>query len=422
MTTQQDSRGLPVSGATRGALDSYEQAVDRLLAWQSGTEQALAAALEEAPSFAMARIVQAYLMVCSRDPQRVRAAQPLVRRAAREAANDRERSHLGVIGAVLADDFVAARTRVGALLDAHPRDLVALHVAHSLDHATGDVQTMRERTAAALRAASENMPGYHAVLSMHAFGLAENGEPEQAEAHAQAALALNPTDARAHHAMAHAFETEERADAGLRWMRDRADGWSTGTVVATHGWWHAALFCLALGDPRGALRTYDEHVRGGPSSSLADLIDASSLLWRIGLESHDVGDRWTWLAEAWAAHIDDRYCSFSDVHAMLAFVGAHDWGRAEQLEATLTRERLKRTRHGDTTRQLGLSACRGLMAYGRGDLALSIALLASLPAHAHRLGGSHAQRDVLHLTLVRAVERMRRPARRHAETLVAFGP
>ena len=36
----------------------------------------------------------------------------------------------------------------------------------------------------------------------------------------------------------------------------------------------------------------------------------------------------------------------------------------------------------------------------------------NLPALAHRLGGSHAQRDVLHLTLLKAIERIRRPAHR----------
>jgi hypothetical protein len=38
---------------------------------------------------------------------------------------------------------------------------------------------------------------------------------------------------------------------------------------------------------------------------------------------------------------------------------------------------------------------------------LAITLLASLPPESHRLGGSHAQRDVLHLTMRRAVERLR---------------
>ena len=48
------------------------------------------------------------------------------------------------------------------------------------------------------------------------------------------------------------------------------------------------------------------------------------------------------------------------------------------------------------------------MAFGDGDDARAIMLLGSLPALAHRLGGSHAQRDVLNLTLLRAVERTRR--------------
>jgi hypothetical protein len=52
-----------------------------------------------------------------------------------------------------------------------------------------------------------------------------------------------------------------------------------------------------------------------------------------------------------------------------------------------------------------------LIAFGRGNDALATTLLASLPALAHRLGGSHAQRDVLHFTMRRAIERIRRPAR-----------
>ena len=119
-------------------------------------------------------------------------------------------------------------------------------------------------------------------------------------------------------------------------------------------------------------------------------------------------------ATAWSAHIDDGFCSFSDLHAMLAFVGARDWDRAQRLEQSLTRAQSMPTRHGETTRQLGLHACRALIAFGHGDKALAITLLAGLPALAHRLGGSHAQRDVLHLTLMHAVEHMRRPARRRS--------
>ena len=111
-------------------------------------------------------------------------------------------------------------------------------------------------------------------------------------------------------------------------------------------------------------------------------------------------------------HIDDGFCSFNDLHAMLAFVGARDWAHAQRLERVLAKRQSLPTRHGETTRQLGLPACRALVALGRGNDTLAITLLASLPAFAHRPGGSHAQRDVMHLTLLRAIERIRRPARR----------
>jgi hypothetical protein len=94
---------------------------------------------------------------------------------------------------------------------------------------------------------------------------------------------------------------------------------------------------------------------------------------------------------------------------MLAFVGARDWDSAQRLELALAKGQALPTRHGATTRQLGLPACQALLAFGLGNDTRAIILLASLPELAHRLGGSHAQRDVLHLTLVHATARIRRP-------------
>jgi tetratricopeptide (TPR) repeat protein len=271
---------------------------------------------------------------------------------------------------------------------------------------------MTQRVAAVLPAWSSDLPGYHAVLAMHAFGLEENGEYERAEQAARTALALDPFDARAHHVMAHVFEMTGRADAGVRWMTEHTAAWGADTVVATHCWWHLALFHLAQGRPDRALALYDRRVRSSASGEIADLIDAAALLWRMHLGGSDTGTRWAELSAAWAPHIDDGFCSFTDLHAMLAFVGARDWDRAQRLERALAAAQSLPTRHGATTRELGLPACRALIAFGRGNDALAITLLASLPALAYRLGGSHAQRDVLHLTRLHAIERIRRPARR----------
>jgi hypothetical protein len=109
--------------------------------------------------------------------------------------------------------------------------------------------------------------------------------------------------------------------------------------------------------------------------------------------------RWGELAHAWAPRINDAFCSFNDVHAMLAFVGA---GRRD-LQKRLLRAQRRRLAQGGTNaimlHSVGLPAAEALAAFGRGDYARAAAGLRALPEVSHRLGGSHAQRGVLGLTL-----------------------
>ena len=63
------------------------------------------------------------------------------------------------------------------------------------------------------------------------------------------------------------------------------------------------------------------------------------------------------------------------------------------------------------TRLVGLPASRALIAFGRGDYAPATQALGLLPEVAHRIGGSHAQRDLLYLTLLEAAQRLRRSKR-----------
>jgi tetratricopeptide (TPR) repeat protein len=411
-----DARGCSMRGATPAALQHYESALAALICWRGDSEAALARALREAPRFVMAHVLRAWRLLCSRDPRHVRAARPVRARIAALPANERERAHLAAIGALLDDDYARAKDLLGALLQRYPRDVLALHAAHSFDYVTGDVEHLHERVAAVLPAWSRELPGWPAVLAMQAFGLVENGEVAAAEEAALGALAHDPHDVRAHHVMAHVFENSGRTEAGVRWMEQHRDGWS---AHSAHCWWHLALFHLAQRRTAQALALYDERVRAGRPDQVSHLIDASALLWRLQLAGADTNERARELAAAWEPHIDDAWCSFTDLHAMLAFVGARDWARAQRLEQALVRGQTRPTRHGATTRQLGLPAGRALIAFGRGDFTLAITQLASLPALAHRLGGSHAQRDVLHLTLQQAVERVRRPAPRRATGAMA---
>jgi hypothetical protein len=115
------------------------------------------------------------------------------------------------------------------------------------------------------------------------------------------------------------------------------------------------------------------------------------------------------LAAAWTAHIDDGFCTFNDLHAMLALVGARDWTAANRLVEELQCRHALATRHGETTRLIGLAASEGILAFGRAEYARAAELLSALPDFARRIGGSQAQRDVLYLTLRESARRMHRP-------------
>jgi tetratricopeptide (TPR) repeat protein len=367
------------------------------------------AALETAPAFVMAHVLQAYVLLCTRDPAKVRAAAPVYERAAGLPANRRERLHLAAIGATLRDDYPGASEILSDLLAAYPRDVLALQVAHAFDYLGGDTAALVGRVAAVSSAWSPDLPGYHAVLAMHAFGLAESGDCARAEAVGLEALALEPRDARAHHALAHVFERAGRPGDGLRFLIDHAAAWAGDTFVDTHCHWHMALYHLERGERDAALRLYDEHIAPRDPRTVADLIDASSLLWRMALLGADVGDRWLGLAADWAPHLADGFCTFNDVHAMMAFASARDWRLTGRLLRELGRRQFLPTRHGTTTRLVGLPACRALLAFGVGDDEGAVRLLARLPPLEQRLGGSHAQRGVLDLTLRAAQARALRP-------------
>ena len=414
-----DFRGCEISGATPAAVEAFERALAAFRSWRNGAEALLAAAMQDSPGFVMAHVLQAYQCLATRDPASVRSARPILERASQLPANARERLHLAAIAAVLADDYERAKTLLGELLLREPRDVLALQVAHGFDYLTGDIVRLGDRAGHVLPAWSDDVPGYHAVLAMHAFGLGEAGDYAGAERFARQALALDPFDARAHHALAHVFEMTERFDEGVRWMSAHVECWAVDTVVATHCWWHLALFHLALGRVDEALRLYDTRVRPHRSDQLGDMIDASALLWRIDLAGGEPDARWRELASAWSPRIGDGFCTFTDLHAMLAFIGARDWELARRLERELARRQDLHTRHGETTRRIDLPASRALIAFGRGDFAGAIGLLASLFAEVGRIGGSHAQRDVLHLTLLRAIEHFRRPAIRTRGSLRA---
>ena len=355
----------------------------------------------------MGHVLEAQLHLCSRDPADMGAASLAFRRAQALPQNERERMHLEAIYSGLRGDYERAARLLAGVLARNPRDLLALAVSHTIDHYLGDTRDLQERVAAVMPAWSRPDPGYHSVLAMFAFALEESGDYVRAEEAAFAALALEPRDLRAHHARCHALEMQARAAEGLRWMEQRAAHWDGPGASATHVWWHLALYHLELGGARRALELYDGRIGAATAPSVSELIDAAALLWRLELRGIDSGLRWRRLAEHWAPHAGDAFCAFNDLHAMLAFVGARRLDLVGRLARTQRRGLALGGTYETMLREVGLPACEALAAFGNGDYARAARLLRGLPERSHRIGGSHAQRGLIGLTLRAAEQRSR---------------
>jgi len=414
-----DARGCPTSAPSSGSLQQYEQALELSASYQLDPLATIQKAIDADPAFAMGHALRAGLAVMATDrgavpmlQESVEAIEALGRRAV-----DRERAHAAAARAWLEGDFAGSIHRYGEILLDHPQDLLALQVAHVGDFFLGASSMLRDRVAQVLPTWDSSTPGYGYVLGMYAFGLEETALYSRAEDIGRRALDANRRDAWAVHAVTHVMEMQGRLRDGVEWLTTRENDWSVNNGFAFHNWWHLALFNLESGNYARVLELYDQRIRATPSEIPLEMIDATALLWRLELRSANVGDRWQKLAASWEPLAEHSYYAFNDAHAVMAFAAA---GRGELVQRTIAAMERKAA-GSDTnammTRDVGLPLARAVAAFAAGRYGDTIALLQPIRTIANRFGGSHAQRDLIHLTLVEASLRARH--NRLARALIA---
>lgn len=405
-----DSTGHQVSGATPDGLAAYEQAARELLCLVDDPAASVARAIESSPEMPMAYALQAWLHLLGTEPEGIAVARAACEAATALPANDREQRHLAAARALTQGCWREAAQRLEDLSLRYPLDTLALQAGHQVDFFRGDSRMLRDRIARVLPAWDAAIPGWHAVLGMHAFGLEETGDYALAESQGKRSVELEPRDSWGWHAVAHVHEMRNQPREGVAWLQPTSAIWSQGSFLGTHNWWHLALCHLELDDHAQVLKLYDQAIGGTGSSVVLDMIDASAMLWRLHLRGVDVGDRWQPLADRWAPLARAGNYAFNDLHAMLAFVGA-DRGALQQ--AVLESQQRAMRSEADNalfTREAGHPATRAVQAFGHGDFTTAVTLLRAMRHQAHRFGGSHAQRDLIDLTLVEAAMRSGDPA------------
>ncbi|MGH6963658.1 MAG: tetratricopeptide repeat protein [Phenylobacterium sp.] len=399
-----DHHGLELSGASQRAAENYQGALHAYSCYAGDAPGLVEAAIADSPGFVMAHALKAYMNLIGGNAAAMMTGFQAFEAAKALPANEREQGHVAALGSFLTGEVHAAGRILEDVAIANPRDVLALQTGQLMDFLTGDSRMLRDRIGRARPQWSEGMADYHAILGMHAFGLEETALYDQAEAAGRRAIELEPRNGWAQHAVAHVLEMQDRRADGVAWMRADIPAWTEESFFAVHNWWHLALFHLGLGETDEVLRLFDGPIYGARSDMAFDMVDAAALLWRLELRGIDVGDRWKTLADVYVTQPRGLY-AFDDAHAMMAFVGA---GREAEAQALLDTQAVVVAGPGDNAMfsgEVGLPVMQAIHAYGHGDYARAIELLRGVRNKAARFGGSHAQRDLIDLTLIAAAER-----------------
>lgn len=404
-----DIRGNPCGTSSRTALDAAETALWRMMSFYDAPLADLDAAMGADPGWPLPHIMKAgFLLSLTEAAQLPEADAHLSHaRALAKQATARERAHLQAVQMIHEGRWHAACRVWDELLLDHPNDALALQWAQLWDFYRGDALGLRQRPARALPAWDEADPLYAHVLSLYAFGLEENNLYPQAEEAGRRALAIDARVPWAVHAVAHVMEMQGRFEEGSVWLRQHQDAWAEGNGFACHLWWHKSLFRLEAMDVEGARRLVDAHLSGDALQVTLQRLDAVAMLWRLHLLGEEVSGHARALLAAWPlpdAHAG--HYAFNDVHAVLALLMAGEPQRAEArvarcAERALGAEDARRANHL-MAREIGLPLMRGLLALARGDADGAVDLIYPARAGAQRLGGSHAQRDLIDQTLLAA--------------------
>jgi hypothetical protein len=194
-----------------------------------------------------------------------------------------------------------------------------------------------------------------------------------------------------------------RRDEGIQWLAELEPHWEGANNLMHHLWWHRGLYHYERREFDEVLALYDRRFRNLASPLTAaqpdlyiDVQNAASMLFRLERQGVEVGDRWNEIADKAETRIGDCRSVFTLPHWMMALAATRRFDAAGRM---LEGMRAFAAKDEGTLAPLvgdyALPISEAILARGREDYAKACSLMRPTLDGMYRLGGSHAQQDVL---------------------------
>jgi len=399
-----DAQGNPITAASAEAVKAFDAVVAGYLGYRADMPARMEALFAADPQMPFAHLLKGVFSMLSYKQAMVPAAQ-----AAADAARlfclhatRREQAHLVALDAWIGGAPDRAAAIWEQILRDHPHDILAFRLAHFVHFWLGRPDLMLTSVLFTEKHWTADRVGYGSLLGCRCFALEESGYYTEAEAAGREAIVRDPGDLWAAHGVAHVLEMQGRRGEGIDWIEGLQANWDGANNLQHHLFWHAAMFHLERGDTDRVLALYDERFRDLASPLVQavpdlyiDLQNAASMLFRLTRQNVDVGDRWVELADKAEARIGDCVSGFTLPHLMMALAATGRQAAAARMLSAMGDFAAGNTTNAAMVRDYALPVSAAVAAHGQGDHAQAVALMRPVLGGMYRLGGSHAQQDVL---------------------------
>jgi tetratricopeptide (TPR) repeat protein len=399
-----DLHGLPITTVSAKAAAAFDRTLLAYFKYQADTPKHLAAALEADEDFALGQILRGYFMLLAFNQTQLAAAREAARAARKtiEGATARERQHLAALEAWIGGDLERALEIWEQILAEHPVDVLAFRLAHFNNFWLGRPEAMRASIDRVESKWGAGLPGYGTLLACKCFAYEECGEYALAEPAGRKAVEIDPEDLWGTHALAHVMEMQGRTVEGIAFLGEMERHWAAANNLAHHLWWHRALYHYERREFEAVLDLYDRRFRNLASpltqaqpDLYIDVQNAASMLFRLERQGIDVADRWVELADKAEARIGDCRSAFTLPHWMLALAACGRYAAGNRMLQAMREFGDGRETLAPIVRDIAVPICEAVLAHRTGNSGRAVDLMRPVLETMHRLGGSHAQQDVL---------------------------
>ena len=375
-----DLRGLAVSTTSADALAAYERGLDLFLRWRDGAADALQAAVAADPRFVLGHCTRAYVAWRTGKPGVARQSHEQAMALADDASDERERLHVRAVDAMQRCDQAAAQACLEQVAARHPTDRIAVRLLSFMCIAQGDYRGGLEIARRSLAACPDDVQ----FQTMTGFFLEQSGYNAEGLAMSARALAADPTNLFAYHAVGHAYVARGDYRNALQTFERAASLERYGHIL-----WH-------LGEAQ-AILGHERLTRDYATAPTVPPFERIALMWRLevvrGLQVNDAV--WKELAAQGERMLE---------HADYLTTWMHHWigvalaraGEPDKARRQVDRlRRLPAGRAGGSWSTLGADLLEGEMALMRGDDATAARLMTPAIRQIHEMGGgSREQKDI----------------------------